>query len=891
MQQKMAAMVVFMAGIVSLASPDWAAAEGAPGAPGAPSAWTYAGKQGLGTSYEAYVDKQYRGGSATGPVSRVWFSIARGIVTETASGLIDSAQIRDLQFLITGDGFFDEEKVDTNSRVSYLHTDAAGRPLSLAYRIVNEDKDGKYKIEKHVFTDPDRQALFMRVTFTANEAGITPYLLVNPHVKNTGTADIAYVSADSLSARQDEDQYLSIRSSEPFTRTSAGFVGTSDGYSDLADNGRIDWQFPWADNGGGNVAMIAELPTMDAGSATFDVTVGFGSSHAAAIAEADGALSDGYQAVLDAYNGTGAAVGWEDYLADLDNLAGMRAMTNDAGKLLNASAMVLKALEDKTHAGALIASLSVPWGDSKSADDSETGYRAVWPRDFYQCAMALLALGDTETPVVAFEYLQKVQVTPSTPDNRGATGWFLQKTQVDGTLEWYQVQMDQTAMPIMLGWKLWKAGLLSGTELHAWYWKMLKPAAEFLANGGRIDIRDSAYEVKPPWTRMERWEEQTGYSPSTTAAVIAGLITAADIANAVGDPGAAFWYQKKADAFSAAIEPTMFTTAGTLGDGRYFLRITRNTDPNDGAAISGSNGRPALDERQVLDPGFLELVRYGVRAADDVHILESLPEIDDVSLEENLRVRYDLPCDGGDPVPGWRRYGNDGYGERTSDGGAYVGGDTSQRGRIWPFLTGERGHYELERAKAANDGSIGHEELTALRDTYVRAMECFANEGLMLPEQVWEGVGSNDAYGFVTGEGTNGATALAWTHAEYVKLVKSFSDGQTWDVYPVVRDRYVPKFDSNYAQMYVRGTNNGWEATRMTLVDHHTWQVDGVAFGDGTNERFKFDVHGDWSENFGDNEKDGIGDSFGADIPISGGLGAYRLTFNDDTRAYTVTRR
>ena len=600
-------------------------------------------RSGLGTSYEAYVNKRYQDGGTTGTISKVWFSIARGIVTETAYGLIHDAQIKDLQFLITGNGFFDEEKVDTNSTVSYLHTDAQGRPLSLAYRVVNHDKEGKYKIEKHVFTDPNRQALFMRVIFTANEAGITPYLLVNPHVSNTGSSDVAYVGGDYLNARQSLDNYMSVRSNAAFTKTSAGFVGTSDGYTDLADNSQLDWQYPWADDGGGNVAMIAELPTVSNTSVTFDVAVGFGPFHAAAIAEADGALSDGYQAVLDVYNGVGAAVGWEDYLSSLGNLAGMRAMTNDQGDLLNVSAMVLKALEDKTHAGALIASLSVPWGDAKSADKFATGYRAVWPRDFYQCAMALLALGDTQTPVVSFEYLDKVQVTSSTPGNKGATGWFLQKTHVDGTLEWYQLQMDQTAMPIMLGWKLWQAGLLTSAQLSHWYGAMLKPAAEFLANGGYVDIKGSAYQVNPPWTRMERWEEQAGYSPSTTAAVIAGLVTAADIAKAVGDPGAAHWYEKRADEFSATIESTMFTTTGPHGNGRYFLRITQNTNPNDGNDISGSNGRPALDEREVLDPGFLELVRYGVRAANDPHILDSLPEVDDTNLPDNLRVHYELP--------------------------------------------------------------------------------------------------------------------------------------------------------------------------------------------------------------------------------------------------------
>lgn len=890
MRNRDKAFVLFTLILAFMGLPVAASAQGAPGAPGAKSVWTYAGKTGLGTSYEAYVNRQYQDGGPTGVVSRVWFSIARGIVTETANGLIHAAQIKDLQLLVKGNGYFDEEKVATDSTVSYLHTDAQGRPLSLAYRIVNDDKEGKYRIEKHIFTDTERQALFMRVIFTANEAGVTPYLLINPHMKNTGSSDVAYVGANYMNARQDHDRYLSLHSSVAFSKTSAGFVGASDGYTDLADNGQMDWQFPWADSGSGNVAMMAELPTVSNDTLTFDVVVGFGNSHAAAIAAAQGSLGTGYQAVLDAYNGTGSEVGWEDYLAGLGQLAGMRALTNDQGKLLNVSAMVLKALEDKTHPGALIASLSVPWGESKSADGFATGYRAVWPRDFYQCAMALLALGDTETPLVAFEYLQKVQVTASTPDNQGATGWFLQKTHVDGTLEWYQLQMDQTAMPIMLGWKLWQAGILSNADLNHWYVNMLKPAAQFLANGGYVQLKDSAYQVNPPWTRMERWEEQDGYSPSTTAAVITGLITAADIAKAVGDPGAAQWFESQADTFAAAIESTMFTTTGPFGNGRYFLRITKNTNPNDGAPISGSNGRPALDERQILDAGFLELVRYGVRAANDPHILESLPELDDLNLPDNLRVYYELPCNGGAPVPGWRRYGNDGYGERTTDGGAYVGGDTAQRGRVWPFLTGERGHYELARAKANGNGTISPSDLNTLKDTYVRGMECFANEGLMLPEQVWDGNGSNATYGFTTGEGTNGATALAWTHAEYVKLVKSLTDQNTWDSYQIVRDRYQSKFNSVYSQLFLRGTNNDWGTTKMHLVDHNTWQIDNAVFGAGPNERFKFDVHGDWSENFGDNNADGIGDSFGADIMIATGAGTYTITFRDDTKAYSFSK-
>ena len=770
--------------------------DGAPGVPGASSIWSHAAKTGIGTAYEAYFNKQYSDAGSTGVISKVWFSIANGIVTETAFGRIDKAQIKDLQFLITGSGFFDEERSDTDSQIEYLHTDSAGRPLSLAYRVINTDKENKYRIEKHIFTDPDRQTLFMRVIFTANENGITPYILINPHMNNTGSGDVAFVDKSGLHAREGEVVYLSLKCSAPFMKTSAGFVGESDGYTDLKDNGVLDWHYDRADSGGGNVAMVARLQTLNSETVTFDVVCSFGSTVEESIVQAEGSLGDGYGAVLKKYNGVGSEIGWEDYLASLSNLADMIPQTGDNGRQLYASALVIKAMEDKEYAGALIASLSIPWGETASAETNATGYRAVWPRDFYQVAMAFLALGDIQTPLVAFEYLRQVQVTSNTPDNRGATGWFLQKTHIDGTLEWYRVQLDQTAMPIMLGWKLWQADILDNAEISSLYTSMLKPAAEFLANGGSVSLRDNVETIIPPKTQQERWEEQPGYSPSSTAALITGLITAADIADkAASEPGAGAWYRAKADSFAANIENSMFTTTGTFdsdkNNGRYFLRITQNQNPDDGVLLESRNGRPAINEKNVLDAGFLELVRYGVRRPDDEYILDSLVELDDTSLPDNLQVKYEFTFPGDrNTYPGWRRYGNDGYGERTGDGSNYIGGASDQRGRVWPFFTGERGHYELERMKASQGGTISDAQVRTLRDTYVRAMEHFANEGMMLSEQVWDGVGSNDTHNFTTGEGTNSATPLAWTHAEYIKLVKSLTDKNTWDSYSIVRERY-----------------------------------------------------------------------------------------------------
>jgi glucoamylase len=765
----------------------------APGAPGNSSVWAYAGKTGIGTSFEQYTNGAYSDLGASGTISKVWFSVAQGVLTETMYGLIHEAQLQELQFFIKGTDFLDEEKKDTISSIEYLQTDAQGRPQSLAYKIVNKDKDGKYEIEKHIFTDPDSQSLMMRVIFRAFADGITPYVYVNPAIANTGSNDSASFSNGVWTAT-DGNSSMSLKTNAPVVQSAVGFEGVSDGISEVKQNGTLTKTYSTTGADKGNVAFTLQMPAMKSDeNSQWDLVLGFGKNTAESTAAAEKTLATGYDKVLAHYNGEGDAIGWQDFLQSLPALEKLSTTATDGGKLLYTSAMVLKAQEDKTHAGAFIASLSNPWGDHKSAEEAATGYKAVWPRDFYQVAMAMLALGDTQSPRVAFEYLEQVQASKKITGYSGTPGWFLQKTHVDGEPEWVGVQLDQTGMPIMLGWRLWKEGVLSDTEITHWYNKMLKSAANFLVNGGAVKILWNDTVIKPPYTQQERWEEQQGYSPSTIAAVIAGLVSAADIATHAGDIESAARYLAAADKYSSELEAHTYTTAGSLtgeqGNGNYYLRINANDNPNDKGPLDTRNAQTVSDESQVIDGGFLELVRYGVRAANDAKILETLPEYDNVNLPDLLRTKYEFTFPGVEgSFPGWRRYGIDGYGEDITNGLGYseANNSTQGRGRVWPFFTGERGHYELQLAKAGSNV-----DMEKLRNTYVKAMELFANEGMMLPEQVWDGVGSNATYNYQIGEGTNGATPLAWTHAEYVKLLRSYSDGKVWDRNASTEARYV----------------------------------------------------------------------------------------------------
>ncbi|MEL6726910.1 MAG: glycoside hydrolase family 15 protein [Pseudomonadota bacterium] len=758
------------------------AGEVAPGAPGAVPMWSNAEKTGIGTSYETYDSTgQYSPESSTAPISKVWFSLGQDRITEVMWGLIHEAQIREIKFVLVG---AEGEIAAQTTSVAPLSASDAAAGIDSPLHVIKQDygpETGALKIV--TYTDPDTQTLVAQVSLLSEREDLRVFVHIDPALGNSGMGDRAWVDGNSIYAETEGAALAVGTSTAEVGRTSVEFVGASRGLSGVLA-GEV---YRTTGEQSGNVAVWTELPMREEETFTA-LFVGFGETVSAAQNALDTSQARGAEQILEDYRS-----GWRTYLASLEALPEISAASQDGGALAYMSALNLKIMEDKTHAGALIASLSNPWGETAPAITPQTGYKAVWPRDFFQVASALVAMGDPETALASYRYLPTVQVTEDTPGNEGVTGWFLQKTHVDGTLEWVAIQQDQTAMPIMLGWQLWQRGILSDDEIASSYRNMLKPAADFLVEGGRPNLLwNTEFEASLGYTQQERWEEQEGYSPSSIAAVISGLVAAADLAERFGSEQDVERYLEAADALEAELESWTFTTNGALGGGNYFVRITQNQDPNDKTSLGDNNGRPGLPEDMILDGGFLELVRYGVRAWDAPSIIETL-EVFDAPHEDNLRVRYEF----GDGLVGWRRYGNDGYGEDGDSGTNYHeidGGNTpGQRGRVWPFFSGERGHYVIERI-AHLERILGdqHPDLVANEtelDLLVESMESFANSGLSLPEQVWDGVGENP-FGYQLGEGTNSATPLAWTHAEYIKLLRSKADGRVWDRYQIVEDRY-----------------------------------------------------------------------------------------------------
>jgi glucoamylase len=170
----------------------------------------------------------------------------------------------------------------------------------------------------------------------------------------------------------------------------------------------------------------------------------------------------------------------------------------------------------------------------------------------------------------------------------------------------------------------------------------------------------------------------------------------------------------------------------------------------------------AYAAKEIVDAGFLELVRYGIRRPDDPIILNSLKVVDAV-----LKVETPIGTS-------WHRYNHDGYGQR-DDGGPYEG---HGKGRAWPLLTGERGHYEVAAGRDAS--------------SYIRWMEGLATPTFLLPEQCWDEPDRAES-GLRLGRPTGSATPLLWAHAEYIRLLRSARDGRVFDLIPEVAERYIQK--------------------------------------------------------------------------------------------------
>ena len=689
------------------------------GAPGVAPRWTSSQKDSVSTAYSAS--------------SRIWFTLSHGTMNEVYFPTIDKPQVRDMELLFSDEeSFFFEDKRDLTYSFEYLEPDC------LAARMTATAPNSKFKVTKEFISDPHHPVVLMHVKFDGEEDVLQKlkcYVLLAPHLDGGGAGNSARsvdVAGQRIVVAWKNDTSLALGVSCGFSRTSCGYVGASDGYQDLSANMKMDWQYGSALNG--NLALTGEIEVGP--HREFTVAIGLGEKHHAAISSMMQSLCTPFAAQSQRF-----LEQWSRAKAPMqfDGVAG------DGGTLSRVSHSTIYAHEDKRYSGAFIASASIPWGASKG-DDDLGGYHLVWTRDMVQSATALLACGRTENALRALIYLACTQ----RPD-----GGFAQNFWVDGTAYWTGIQLDEVAFPIMLAWRLWKLDGLASFNVVPF----VERAAGFLVRYA-------------PITQQERWEENAGYSPSTLAAVISGLVCAADILRGAGAGARADFLGTYADWIESHLDEWTTTDDGVLlaGVAQHYMRIRPPApgEPFHNAGIPAgfihiANRAPDevadFDAREIVDQGFLELVRYGVRRADDPLIVESLKVIDHC-------LRYETPSG-----PAWRRYNHDGYGQK-KDGGNYEGWG---QGRCWPLLGGERAHYELAAGRSVKDA--------------ITSYEGFSSIGGMLPEQVWDHADMPES-GMFLGKSAGSAQPLVWAHAEYLKLLRSAKDGRVFDRISVVEDRY-----------------------------------------------------------------------------------------------------
>ena len=651
---------------------------------------------------------------------RVWFTSGHGIVNEVYYPRADIPQIRDLGFIVAdGAGFWIEVKRENSYRVVPA---APGIP---AIEFVHTHP--RFELSLRIAPDPQRDVVLIDVSLRG-DATLRPYALLAPHVGGTGRDNVASVGRHGgrtmLWAEQgpfalalaavDEAQ------ADAWRKASAGYVGASDGWQDFAHNGALTWQFD--DAGPGNVALIGELPI------ACTLALGFGGSRDSAATLAVSSLLQPFRDVWDRHVAL-----WRAWSSRLDIPPFLAASLREA---VATSAMVLRVHQDKTYVGAMVASLSVPWGNSR---DDIGGYHLVWPRDLVESAGAQLALGATDEARRILRYLIASQ--------RESGDWS-QNQWLGGTPYWGGQQLDETAFPVLLAAALDERKALDGIEIH----DLVRRALGFIAKNG-------------PASPQDRWEEDAGINAFTLAACIAALVCGAQWLDAPARTLAL----DIADDWNARIEDWTCVRdtplAKSCGVAGYYVRIAPTAFVPDDQALA----RVLPIRNRAVDPGlradeqvatdFLQLVRFGLRGPHDPLIRATITVVDRL-------LAVDLPTG-----RAWHRYNGDGYGEH-ADGDPF---DGTGVGRAWPLLTGERGHYALV---------AGEDPLP-----YLEAMAAMTGNAGLMPEQVWDAEPIPER-GLYPGKPTGSAMPLVWAHAEFVKLALSIACGAPCDRPQAVFARY-----------------------------------------------------------------------------------------------------
>ncbi len=772
-----AAALILLCGAIQLQPASAASASAgtaASGGPGAASYFDLARKDCLGT--------------AGNTNSKVWYTVADGVLSDVYEPTIDNTNVETLQYVVTDGSTFTD--LQTRDMTYTVQAD----PTGMECTITSTDAKHGFQLVTTYITDPQRDTVLMNTRIeptkgsSTNTGKLQVYARLDAHVNgdggggtqnaggNTGVIDartgIPVVYSTNTTTEAVNRSYA-VPTYMAMTATSAGQASV--GYEGTASDGltQLDAAHaltPTTSAADGHIVATENVTPRPGAGGAFTLALGFGRSQQQAVDTAATSLRTPFPLTAWAYTNT-----WNAYDATLNrpprSVPGQSVQT--IGKTYYLDANVLKASEDKTFPGAVAASLASPWGQAINAGAEVNGkpvyygsYREVFARDSYEAFTGFLADGDLATARAQVKFLLDDQQLPTgeIPRNSLLNGQAAPDTGGD--------QLDETADPILMAY-------LSGLGGDGTLWtEHIKPAADFLVAHG-------------PSYGVERWEEQSGYSPSTIAAEIAGLTAAAAIADEHGDKADARVYQATADDFQRNVESWAVTSTGPDSTSPYFLRLSKTGDPNAAITYSLGNGGPTVAQDTVIDGGFQELVRLGELAPGEPVVKNSLSVLDST-------IAVKTPSG-----TGYYRYGTnaadgsaDGYGDCyqpsqtscTTPGEPWPTTDTGT-GHLWPVLSGERG----ESAIAEGDLSEASSMLSFM-------INSASGEGLV-PEQVWEDpnlaaspYGSDPttaSIGFTDGQAAGSASPLTWAQAQELRLIVDLGAGRETDTPSITKDRYI----------------------------------------------------------------------------------------------------
>jgi glucoamylase len=667
--------------------------------------------------------------------------------------------MEDMQYVVTdGSTFVDLERDATSHAISMP------KETALEYTVTNTDMrpSPKYRITNTYIADPSRDTVLIRTRFQSLDGGAYRlYLLANPSIAGGGANNSAWWDGTNSALLASGTRSLF---GSPTTVVSAlkvgspnGFIASDNGFATMASDCNVELhknmalvsRFDSASNG--NVVQCGEIGGIGADT-TFTLALGYGGDAATALAATEGSLSAGFPDREAAYR-----EGWSDYVDGLLPAPSSVSTNELRRRVYYVAAMALHAAEDKTFRGGSVAGFGTPWGDFVNGDQLNDGYHRVWGRDLYQQAMGLIAAGDSGQPLRMAQFLWNSQFVGTPTPGDGTTyqpGSFPRYTPVSGISAATAKdlgcceQLDEEAFAILLAWM---TGLTDGGSFEK-----IETTADHIVSNGPITT--------------ERWEEQSGVSPSSMAAIIAGLVAAADIARQNGDANRAARWESTADSWRSSLIARTFTTDGFWGDHGHFERIDPKSDPTQSP---NSDAKIGFDEgdffaRDVADFGFLDLVRLGVVAPNDPNVSRSLAPSASAS-DGNSAVQVAMA--NGDIY--FHRYNHDNYGESNNNCTGWPAAGPNRYGRFWPVLSGERGEYEIANGRSAS--------------IYLQSMADGANDGYFLPEQVWD---RPDIACYMVGRPTGSAAPLNWAEGQYLRLAQSIDATYNLDTPSVVKAKY-----------------------------------------------------------------------------------------------------